>query len=563
MTPANYYDPTPVAHARALSPKPSLPGIWFDQAAADEAVWFFPWYCRFTQGSTKRKAGDGGIAKITSFAGRAFELAPWQAWIVRQLFGWKRADGTRLYRRCIVWVPRGNGKTNFAAGIAHLAMLRLGVQGAEVYSVATNKDQASIVFNDACGMLAYSPDLARVYEPRKSSLYCPATDAVFIPLSGKPKGRHGLKCHTLIGDEMHEWASGDLYDFVRQSQVKWADPIEFLISTAGEDQNGFGGELWDECELIASGAVDDPETLVVMFGAKPEDDIADPAVQARANPNYGISIAPESLAATVANALQLPRKLPKVKRYNFNIWASDFVTWLPAEMWARCAARPDDRHAWKRFETELLGRECYAAFDGASTRDTNALILLFPPKGDETRWRVLPRFWWPRDSALAQKSGARIPVESWEADGAITLTPGNVADHDAICEAIVADCARFRILQLGIDPFNVHQLVQDLMAAKVPVVTVPQKMLTLSPAAKQLERWVMQGQVDHGGHPVLKWQAACAAVKEDNAENIMPAKRRSSGKIDGIAALVTAVAVANVEPPQKAYYENGHPLIIL
>ncbi|MEQ1614463.1 MAG: terminase TerL endonuclease subunit, partial [Hyphomicrobiaceae bacterium] len=553
--------PTPVASARALSPKPTTPGCWFDAAAADEAVWFFPWYCRFTQGSTKT-TGPDGIRKIASFAGRAFELAPWQAWIIRQLFGWKRADGTRLYRRCIVWVPRGNGKTNWAAGIAHLALLRLGVTGAEVYSIASNKDQASIVFNDAMGMLAYSPDLARVYETRKASLYCPETDSVFRPLSGKPSGKHGLKCHTLIGDEIHEWKNGDLYDFVRQSQVKWADPLQFLISTAGEDQNGFGYEVWDECEMIANGALDDPETLVVMFGAKEGDDLADPRVQAAANPNFGISIQPDDLAAAVKNALALPRKLPKLKRYNFNLWASDFATWLPADMWAACTSKPGDKNAWKTYANDLRGRPCTGAFDGASTRDTNARILLFPPAGPDPKWRVLPRFWWPRDSAASQKSGAKIPVESWEADGAITLTPGNVADHDIITASIIEDHAKFNITAFGIDPFNVHQMTQDLMAANVPVVIVPQNMKNLSPAAKAIERLVMGVDLDHGGHPVLKWQAACAAVKEDDQENIMPAKRRSSGKIDGIASLVTACAVGNVEAEAKPYYADS-PLVFL
>ena len=518
-------------------------------------MWFFPWYCRFSQGSSKRD--ENGVRKVSSFAGRAFELAPWQAWIIRQFFGWKRADGTRFYRRCIVWVPRGNGKTNWLAGVSHLALTSLGISGIEVYSIAANKDQASIVFNDAVGMLAYSPKLAAIYEPYKSSLYCPATDGIFRPLSGKPTGKHGLKCHTLLGDEAHEWKNGDLYTFVRDSQVKWADPIEFLISTAGQDQNGFGYELWDECEMLASGSLDDPETLVVMFGAEEGDDLRDPAIQAKANPNYGISIAADDLASKVEKAYLLPRKLAALKRYHFNIWASDFTTWLPADMWAACTAKPGDKNAWQTYEKELEGRECFGALDAASTRDTNCWLKLFPPAGPDPKWRVVPRFWWPRDSAEAQRSGARIPVKSWEASGAITLTPGNVADHDAIAKSIIDDHQRFKIAKVGVDPWNVHQLVQDLMSANVDVVTVEQKIRNISPAAKQVERKVMTGRYDHGLHPVLKWQAACAAVREDDQENIMPAKRRSSGKIDGIAALVTAEAVSGIEDTAEPYYANS------
>ena len=139
------WDTGPVASAR-VSPRPSLPGITYDAVEAELAVNFFPWFCRFTAGQGR----PGG--KVSDLAGQPFNLQPAQAWIIRQAFGWKRSDGTRLYRRVIIWLPRKNGKTELLAGVAHLALTALGVPGAEVYSIAANADQAGLVFKAAQAM---------------------------------------------------------------------------------------------------------------------------------------------------------------------------------------------------------------------------------------------------------------------------------------------------------------------------------------------------------------------------------------------------------------------------
>lgn len=521
------WDTEPVRHA-LVSPCPKQPGCWYDAPAAETAVNFFPWFCRFSAG---KKAGS------------PFHLEPWQAWIVRQAYGWRRRDGRRLYRRVMIWVPRKNGKTELLAGVSHISLTALGALGGEVYSIAAHAEQAGIVFRAAQQMATYSPALAANYELRKGSIYCPALHTVFRPLSGQPHGKHGLKCLVLLGDEAHEWKDGDLYQFVRQSMGTWEEPMEWIISTAGLSE-GYGLELWDECEKIADGSLDDPETLVVMFRADPEkDDLADPKVWAKANPNLGVSLEREWFASEVKKALQLPRHLNYVKRYHFNIWTSHEVRWLPADEWNACNSHPTDADYWRRLEHEMTGRPCWGGLDLASTRDTNALVWVFPPAGADDRFVVLPRFWWPRASAEAQMRSARIPIAKWEHEGAITLTDGNTADHDSILAQVLEDGARFKVMGLGVDRWNSHQITVDMVSAGVPAVIVEQRMATLSAPAKKLERLVLDGELDHGGHPVLRWQAANAAVRSDDQENIMPAKRRSTGKIDGIAALVTALAV--------------------
>jgi phage terminase large subunit-like protein len=165
--------------------------FWFDEAAAEKAVAFFADYLCFTKGE---------------WSGRPSQLEAWQADdIIRPLFGWKRLDdNTRRYRRCFVWVPRKNGKTELAAGIALLALVGDAEDGGEVYAMASHKDQARIVFDQASSMVAKSNALAEHMVPFKTSIYCPSLNASFKPLTGKAEGKHGLNAFGLIGDEVHE-----------------------------------------------------------------------------------------------------------------------------------------------------------------------------------------------------------------------------------------------------------------------------------------------------------------------------------------------------------------------
>jgi hypothetical protein len=221
------------------------------------------------------------------WAGRPFVLQHWQEHdIVRPLFGWKRADGTRRYRRCFIWIPRKNGKTEFAAGLMLLMLLGDAEPGGQVFSIASEKDQASIVFNKATTWWPTRRSSASSWS-LKTSIYCPQLNASIRPLSGKPKGKHGLNMSGLIGDEIHEWKSGDLYTFVHDSGAARRQPLEVLISTAGV-KGTHGEEVWDECQAILAGDIDAPDTLVVVYAANEDDDWTDPERPPKANPNYGV-----------------------------------------------------------------------------------------------------------------------------------------------------------------------------------------------------------------------------------------------------------------------------------
>jgi phage terminase large subunit-like protein len=357
--------------------------FWFDEAAADKAVAFFADYLCFTKGE---------------WSGRPFLLEGWQAnEIIRPLFGWKRAsDNTRRYRRCFVWVPRKNGKTELAAGIALLALVGDAEDGGEVYAIASHEDQAKIVFNQASAMVTKSAVLAQHLVPFKTSIYCPSLNAAFKALSGKAEGKHGLNCSGLIGDEVHEWKDGDLYQFVHDSESARRQPLEFLISTAGK-KGTYGEELWDESVKIADGTIDEPTTLVVIYAADPEDDWQAEATWFKANPNLGVSKKLESMRIDARRAMLSPRLENHFKNYHLDIWTEQAVRWLPIDSvddegrrfgWNHCVGPVP----WRELEELLAGKVCFGGLDLSSTTDLSALAWWFPIQDGLDIPHVLARF---------------------------------------------------------------------------------------------------------------------------------------------------------------------------
>lgn len=548
--------------ARALDPgepryhsdwRPRPPGAYYDAEIAEAAVQFFPDYCRLT---------------AAEWAGRPFALSSWQAdWIIRPAFGWMRADGTRLYRRVIIWIPRKNGKTELISGVSHLCLLGDGVEGAECYSIATSASQAKLVFDAASKMVQYGSELQKHYDVFEDSLYVRATQSKFLPLSGKPTGKHGLKTTYLLGDEVHEWANDRLYTYVRNAMASQREPMEWLISTAGIE-DGYGVELWNESIGICEGTFDDPETLVLIWCApqdsKTELDIQDPMVWSEANPNLGVSVKLDYMQKNSREAAQSTRKENDFKRYHLNIWVGQAERWLPMTSWAACATPPRDPALprWKELEAELKGRKCHGGLDLASTRDFCSLVWLFEPSDGDPNWRLVIRSWWPEDTFKESAKKSRVPFETWHKQGAFFTTPGKATDHDTIMAQVLTDCSQFQVQGLGIDQFNAHSVATKLLDDGVPVHLARFGMLSMSGPSKWFERLILTGKLDHGGHPLLRWMASNTAIKHDANGNYMPAKDKSAGKIDGIAAAVIASAMSGCPEAQQSYLVSA-PLLIL
>ncbi|MFC7611614.1 terminase large subunit domain-containing protein [Teichococcus aestuarii] len=280
-------------------PPPPMPlggeqyGAWWDEAAAQAACDFFERYIRHTE---------------AEWAGHAFRLQPWQRdRIVRPIFGWKRADGTRLIRQVWIEVPRKNGKTELAAGLAVLMLLGDAEFGGQIYSMAVDKDQAKIVFSKAGTMISLNPELQRHLEVLKTSIFCPQLSAAFKPLAGGGSGsKHGFSPSGAIGDEVHEWTSGEVADVVHKGTAARRQPLEIYITTAGVAGQGYAWEQHELAVAILAGEVVDPTFLPVIWAAPENADWKLEATWRAANPNYGISVKADYMRKEAEKAARSP-----------------------------------------------------------------------------------------------------------------------------------------------------------------------------------------------------------------------------------------------------------------
>ena len=519
------------SNAAITAPGPHAAGLvredyWFDAAAAEAAVAFFPGFLCFTK---------------DKWAGKPFHLEPWEAdHIIRPLFGWKRQNGTRRYRRCILFIARKNGKTELAAGIGLLLLMGDGVFGPEVYSIAKDEDQASIVVDKAAAMVRMKPELRKHLTALKASIWCPELQGVFKPLTGNAEGKHGLNASGVIGDEVHEWRDGRLYTVVHQSEAAREQPLEVLISTAGIRNQGYGWEVWEEARQILDGSIDDPETLVVIYAADPSDDWTAESTWRKANPNLGVSVSLDYLRAECRKAMNNPRLENDFRRYHLNQWVGQSVRWIPVEAWERCRRRD-----W-RDEADLVGRRCFVGVDLASSRDITALCLWFPPAVEGGVADLVWRYFVPADTIAERVRTNRLPYDLWVQEGALIVTPGNVTDYEFVLARLLDDADRFDFAGLGIDRWNSTHFATRLADLGFPaerIVLVGQGYASLSEPAKSFERQVFAAQLDHGGHPITRWMAENVAITTDPAGNIKPAKDKSAEKIDGIAAAIDALFV--------------------
>lgn len=474
-------------------------------------------------------------------------LQPWQREIVRELFGQRDATtGLRRYRRAYVEVPRGNGKSTWAAGLALLLLLADGEQAAEIFSVAADRDQARIVFETALAMVEDAPPLKRLVKVYKHSMVVESTRSAYRVLSAEAYSKHGLNPHGIIFDELHAQPTRELYDVLNTAMGKRAQPLMVMITTAGYDRESICWQQHEYARQVQAGIIDDPTYLARIYAADSEDDWTSPATWEKANPNWGVSVQPEFLRQECAVALSTPAYQNTFRRLYLDQWTQQESRWLDMAAWDGCnEALPD-----------LSGRVCLAGLDLASTTDIAALVLAFPPvEEDEPVW-LMPFFWIPEEAMTDRERRDRAPYALWVRQGLITATPGNVIDYAFIRAEINRLAGLYELREVAVDPWNSTQLSVQLIEDGLNVVEMRQGFASLSGPSKELLRLVLSGGVAHGGNAVLRWMADNVTVRQDPAGNVKPDKAKSTARIDGVVAAVMAVGRAMVHSPERSVYEE-------
>ena len=507
--------------------------FWFDTKAADKAVQFFARFCSHVKGP---------------MAGKPFALDKWQVdEIIRPLFGWKRADGTRKYRTAYIEVPRKNGKSTLSAGLALYLTCADEEQGAEVYSAAADREQAAIVFDVAKQMAMNSPALAKRLKPFRRSMTYEEKASSYKVLSADAPTKHGLNASGLIFDELHAQPNRELYDVLTTSTGARRQPLTVLITTAGYDRHSICYEVHDYACKVRDGIVTDDSFLAVIYAAGEKDDWTDPKVWAKANPGLGQSVTVDYLTQECRKAKEIPAYENTFRRLHLNQWTEQATRWLSMDVW--------DRNATEANEFALEGRLCYAGLDLASTKDISALALVFPPDDDDESYSVLWKFWLPEDAMRQRSHKDRVPYDQWVKDGVISTTEGNVTDYDVLRRDINALGKRYNIREIAFDRWNATQLTTQLQGDGFTMVPFGQGFVSMAAPTKELEKLLLSNRLAHGGNPVARWMASNVAVRTDPAGNLKPDKEKSSEKIDGIVALVMALGRAIVQPaPEESVY---------
>ena len=495
---------------------------YFDALAAERAVQFFARYLRHTK---------------SIWAGQPFELLYWQKVIVRLAFGWKRPDGTRRFRVVYIRIPRKNGKTSMAAGVGLYLTFADDETGAEVYSFASDTDQAAIAHDEAKRMRGQSEALRSRSMVYKKSIVVGATSSSYKVLSSTAGTKHGLNASGLIGDELHAMADRELYDTLHTSTAARPQPLEWLTTTAGVNRHSFCHDIDDYAGKVRERIFTDADFLPVMFGADKGDNFMDTRVWAAANPSLGVTIGLDYIRKEAEKAKVQPSYTNVFRRLHLNIWTESHTRWLPKDAWDDCGQPVDPK--------TLEGRECYGGLDLSRKIDISAFVLVFPPVEDGERWKVLCFFWVPAENILLRAKRDRVPYDVWERAGLIHATEGDVVDYRVILAAIAEDLGpRFNIREIGFDEWNATQLANDLIGEGFEMVAIRQGYKTMSEPMKFTEELIIARNMAHGDNAVLNWMADNIEVRMDANENIAPDKLKSIERIDGMVALIMAMVRA-------------------
>ena len=486
--------------------------------------------------------------------GQAFDLLPWQETIIRDVFGTVKEDGFRQYNTAYVEIPKKNGKSELAAGVALYMTCGDNEWGAEVYGCASDRQQASIVFDVAVDMVEQCPALKKRIKPVmsvKRLVYKP-TNSFYQVLSAEAYTKHGLNVHAVIFDELHSQPNRELFDVMTKgSGDARTQPLFFLITTAGTDRHSVCFEQHQKAEDILCGRKVDPTFYPVIYGAADDADWTSEEVWYQANPSLGHTIDIGKVRNACLSARDNPAEENIFRQLRLNQWVKQSTRWMQMEKWDACAFPVD--------EGELLGRECYGGLDLSSSIDITAFVLVFPPRDDTEKYVFLPYFWIPEENMVRRVRRDHVPYDVWEKQGFLETTEGDVI-HYGFIESFIEDLGkRFHIKEIAFDRWGAVQMVQNLEGLGFTVVPFGQGFKDMSPPTKRLMELVLERNVAHGGHPVLRWMMDNIFVRTDPAGNIKPDKEKSTEKIDGAVAAIMALdrAIRHGGSTGSVYDERG------
>jgi len=526
-------------------------GLHWDAKAAARALGFFPDVLRLSEGQ---------------FEGIPFTLHPSQAFVVGSLFGWKRADGTRRFRRAYIEQGKGNGKSPLAGGIGLYGMMADQEPGAQVYAAAAKMDQARILFQDAVNMVRQSPALdARITPSGINPVFNLAdlkTGSYFRPV-GRDTGKtgSGLRPHFVLLDELHEHPNRDTLELLERGFKFRRQPLILMITNSGSDRTSVCWEEHEHAVKVAAGDVQDDTTFSYVCALDEGDDpLEDPACWAKANPLLGVTITETYLADVAAQARAIPGKANGIRRLHFCQWTDSETAWLDRAAWEACE---DETITLEEFE----GQECWIGLDLSAARDMTAYALLFRDGWNDEgkpKFALFGHAYLPGDTIASRVRDRELNefVPTWIDQGWITATKGKLVQHGVVARDVVGLGDRFAIAMLAYDVYlydRFNEALDDL-GAVLPVVEHPQTFnkrkntaLWMPQSVNDFEELILEGRLRVQPNPAMRAAVMGAMLEESPAGLRRLTKQKSTERIDLAVASVMAVGAAVVgDGPQEA-----------
>lgn len=509
-------------------------GYWFDADAAGYAIGWIEHHLKLAKG----KKG-----------GKPFILEAWQKSIVANIFGWKHIDtGLRRFRECLMYVAKKNGKSAFVAALLLFVLSEDGEPGAEIYSAASSRDQAALIFAHATGMVRQSDYLSKrfkvygakggsqmrsiVFDEEMSSYKCLSADA---------NTADGANPHFVAVDELHRHKSPELSEVLESSTAERSQPLVMNTTTADYNRPSLCNSKLKYAKQVRENGGDkskpgyDPAFLPVVYEASKDDDWTSPETWRKANPNIDVTVPEDFLRRQCLKAIETPSELNNFLRLHLNIVTDADEAFLDMDKWDACGDEID--------ADDLLGHECTGGLDLASTTDIAALVLEFKIEG---KFYWLCFFWIPRENAIEREHRDQVPYTQWEREGHIKMTEGDVIDYDVIRADINALAGRYHITGLAVDRWNSTQLQTQLAGDGIDIVQFGQGYASMSAPTKDAEAIVISSKLRHGANPILRWMAGNLSIERDAAGNIKPSKKKAAQKIDGMVAGIMAHGIGMV-----------------
>lgn len=528
-------------------------GCYYDTDSANKVIDFATRFLKPTKGVK---------------AGQPLTLLDWQEKLLRTIFGWKRADGTRRYSRVFVLIPKKNGKSFLLSCISLYMLVADKEPGAQVYIAAVDKGQAGIIYREASAMARGSAALAKhLIIPsgeanNTKTIAYPERNAFMKVLSGDAFRNEGIDSSCTLIDELHAHKNRQLWDALDKAGAARLSPLHISITTAGWDTSSLCYQQQKAAQDVLDGKSNDIALLPVIYAAGKDDDWTKEETWYKANPSLGQTLPIRNFRDDFIKAQNNPVEENAFKRYRLNIWTATESYWISDSGWMECAAQVD--------KDSLRGKPCFGGLDLSTRNDITAFVKLF--QNEDGTIDVVPTFWIPEDRAIEKERIDKVPYTAWHRQGFLEYTPGNVIDYEHIAKFLTAQAELYDIQEIGIDRWNAKFLYPMfrqygcIAGDTCNFVEVGQGGQSLSEPFKHIEMLVQQKKIRHSGNPVLRWMVQGVRMEADKLGNVSATKQKSTHRIDGVMAMATAFnrlltmeeEVDNTKAFHDTYSKNGY-----